>query len=131
MIAGNRLFPALRPYEHAVAQQGAGVLVEKRVSVARHIEMSAPGERMVLQRLNGFRVSLNSRDIRMSIVDVVLQTFGVIEASPGEDLGDLAFPYPRAALALLIAQHRPFAGPRPIAAADRLDSSRHLDGLRR
>ena len=48
MVPRYRLLPGPRPNDRAVAQQGARVLVEKRLRVARHVEAAAPDEHVLL-----------------------------------------------------------------------------------
>ena len=52
MVPRNGLRPALGADEHTVAQQRARVLVEEGMSVARYVESSAPGQRVILHRLH-------------------------------------------------------------------------------
>src|ERR1700722_17017262 len=82
MVARNRLLPGSGPNDRAVPQQRAGVLVKKGLRIARHIEASAPGEHMVLHRLDVFRVPLHAGELGMRIVDVIGELFRVIESSP-------------------------------------------------
>src|ERR1700691_1424624 len=121
MIPRNRFLPGLRPNDHAVAQQGAGVLVEKSPRIARYIEAAAPREHMILHGLDVLRISLNAREVRLRIVDVIGELFRVIESSPGIGHGRRTLPGYRAALPGFIAQHGPFAGPRGATAADAFD----------
>src|ERR1700722_7255561 len=112
MVPRYRLLPRPRPNDRAVAQQGARVLVEKRLRVARHVEAAAPDEHVLLHGLDVLRVSLHARNVGMRIVDIIGELLRVIESSPGIGHGGRAPPNHRAALLGLIAQNRPRAGPR-------------------
>jgi hypothetical protein len=52
MVQRNRLLPCLGPNDLAILQQGACVLVEERLRIARNVETAAPGENMILHGLD-------------------------------------------------------------------------------